>query len=354
MQRKHIFWQEIKITLFVVISVFLSGILIGLLMPNFFKILILQATSHKFTSIMMGANSIWSLGVRIFINNFSVALILFGCSFIFFIPTIILLTNGLIIGVFLELAYNLDSLQPGMFITTILSLLPHGIFEISAFLLSAVLGINLALKLIFGRKILSPQKRFSALITYIKKFIFIILPLLVIAALFEVTISDYIINSLDKRYQQKYIDDNLKINLNKAFLVKNNCHLANAINENNSKLTVSYLEIGPAIYDQELLAIYKSISTLPHWQEIYECNGNYLKVTVYQQKDYPAEQALIKQMAILEKVNYHLKQLPNNIYQATKQSKSIFFTIRSSQGKTLIFFWEGENPEILTKLVSLV
>ena len=105
--------------------------------------------------------------------------ILFG-----FVPVVIAMANGYVLGYVSKLATK------GGGILVLWKLLPHGIFELFAVLVSLGLGLGLGAKLVVYSNQSKSFKEFllnlkKELILCIKTFICVILPLLVIAAIIE-------------------------------------------------------------------------------------------------------------------------------------------------------------------------
>ena len=117
----------------------------------------------------------------IFINNLTVAAMLVLTGFLLIVPPFIVFANGLIMGIVISVLVRETS--PA---AITMALLPHGIFEITAILIAAGLGILIALRI--TRNILEPDwktlMKNSALL-----FVSVIMPLLLIAAVAEMTIS---------------------------------------------------------------------------------------------------------------------------------------------------------------------
>jgi len=126
--------------------------------------------------------------IRLFINNLEACVLLFLGGASFGILTIFVLTlNGILIGSILEIVHQDHSI---VFVAA--AILPHGIFEIPAFILSASLGILLAQSLIaewyHGRDAAGEAWGFARL------FIMYVIPLVVIAAFVEAFITPIIIH----------------------------------------------------------------------------------------------------------------------------------------------------------------
>jgi stage II sporulation protein M len=121
--------------------------------------------------------NLWETISLIFFNNSRASLtaIISGISF-GIIPLMIIFSNGYLIG----FVSNLVARESSIF--ELWRLLPHGILEIPAVLISLGMGLKLGVKLL--RK---PNKKefFSDLNSSLRTFVLIILPLLVVAAIIE-------------------------------------------------------------------------------------------------------------------------------------------------------------------------
>ncbi|MEI6839884.1 MAG: stage II sporulation protein M [Methanomicrobiales archaeon] len=127
------------------------------------------------------------LFVSLFLNNFQACLLLFLGGATFGVVTLfILLTNGLIIGSIVELVRE----QQGT-VFVFVAILPHGIFEIPAFILSGALGLLLAKSLWnewngAGDAVVEATHHGLKFITYV-------IPLVLLAAFVEAFITPEII-----------------------------------------------------------------------------------------------------------------------------------------------------------------
>jgi len=126
--------------------------------------------------------------VHLFFNNLEVCLLLFLGGASFGILTIFIMSlNGILIGAIMEIVRKDHSVA---FVAA--AILPHGIFEIPAFILSGALGIMLAQSLIaewyFGTDTNTDAQKFARL------FILYALPLIAIAAFIEAFITPIVIH----------------------------------------------------------------------------------------------------------------------------------------------------------------
>ena len=106
--------------------------------------------------------------------------------FIFF-TVLSLALNGFMIGI--VLGFGKVTTGASIIKTLILGILPHGIFELPALIISMSMGIYLCLNLtmkIFGR---GKEKISKILLEYVRLFISVILPMILIAGLIEAYIT---------------------------------------------------------------------------------------------------------------------------------------------------------------------
>lgn len=132
----------------------------------------------------------------LFLNNLFASLQIMIFGILLGIPTLLsLFANGAIIG---GVAANLgDGPIPSLAFLA-LGILPHGIFELPAFLTSAAFGLKLGFHLVFPL----PQKRRWESLKFIWKEFFTILPLilllLIIAAIIEILVTPMLIQLILK------------------------------------------------------------------------------------------------------------------------------------------------------------
>ena len=110
-------------------------------------------------------------------NNISVSAagVFFG-ALIGIVPFVVALSNGYVLGYVFKIVINNGG------IGSLWKILPHGIFELPAILISLGLGLKLGTSFFIKK----PGKEFlRRLLLSIKVFIFIIIPLLIIAAIIE-------------------------------------------------------------------------------------------------------------------------------------------------------------------------
>ena len=169
------FLKEIKSHIFIISLIFFGSILIGYLLPIFFVDFILNFIENvlKQTEGM----GFFNLFVFILLNNISTAF--FG------------MLAGILIGIFPVFNAFLNGYVVGFVINKtaevslgdiLIRILPHGVFEIPALIISLGLGLRL------GMFIFSKNKKKDlkySLENSLRVFLFIVVPLLVIAGIIE-------------------------------------------------------------------------------------------------------------------------------------------------------------------------
>jgi stage II sporulation protein M len=136
---------------------------------------------------MDGTNP-YDMCVKLFANNLQACILLFLGGATFGILTIFIMSlNGIVIGAIMEIVHKDHT---PLFVAA--ALLPHGIFEIPAFIISGALGILLAQSLIaewYG----SGDSSIAAY-SYGRLFLTVVLPLVIIAACVEAFITPVVIH----------------------------------------------------------------------------------------------------------------------------------------------------------------
>ncbi len=130
------------------------------------------------------------LAVKLFLNNLAACLLLFlGGASLGVVTVLILSVNGLLIGAVTELVRQ----QQGMLYIAA-ALLPHGIFEIPAFLIAGGLG------LLLGRELIDEWQgggdAAAGAVPLARLFLRVVVPLLAVAAAVEAFITPAILSMI--------------------------------------------------------------------------------------------------------------------------------------------------------------
>jgi len=194
MQKKNPAWGAIKKYLPFVIFLFYISFIAGVLFVNFYP----EAAQESFFKITEAFSFLFELGpleigLFIFFNNLIKVFLFMILGVLFAIPTIFfLMVNGWTLGYVAGIMYpHLGG--EGLF----LSLFFHGIFELAALFIGAAVGVWFGVKSYneVKRKKLLTSEIFSAMKSSIFSsfniFLYVITPLLLIAAIIETIIIFY-------------------------------------------------------------------------------------------------------------------------------------------------------------------
>lgn len=167
--------KESKKYIFIITGIFLISILMGIIFPTFFTEKILEILKEMLL-IFEGKNLPETISL-IFLNNARASLfsILLGIMF-GILPILSAIFNGYLVG----FVINQVVAEAGWLV--IWRLLPHGIFELPAVLISMGLGLRIGIDLFKKNPKKLLKRNFNK---SMKLFLRIILPLLILAAIIE-------------------------------------------------------------------------------------------------------------------------------------------------------------------------
>ncbi|MEM4425530.1 MAG: stage II sporulation protein M [Candidatus Nezhaarchaeales archaeon] len=166
----------------------------------FLGIFIGYSSAHSLKSLVEDLEYLFSpltgfppimLTVVVLVNNFIKTFLFMLLGILFAIPTVFFaLINGVILG---ALGFFVAEEKGVLFLLT--GLLPHGIFEIPALLISCALGIGIGMSVVrrIRRKDVSIG---SVVISCIKAYFKIVMPLLVLAAFIEIYVTPLLLQQL--------------------------------------------------------------------------------------------------------------------------------------------------------------
>jgi stage II sporulation protein M len=175
-------WKFLKDSKFYFLSIlvlFFVSIAIGFIFPVFFQDFIkrfVEETLKKTEGL-----GFFQLFVFILLNNLTTAFIgiIFGLVLGVF-PVVLTLLNGYVLGFIANKAVGVAGAS------VLLRLLPHGVFEIPALIIA--LGLGLRAGTFIFRKNRTRETFFSEFENSLRVFLFVVLPLLFIAALIETSL----------------------------------------------------------------------------------------------------------------------------------------------------------------------
>lgn len=169
------FLKESKNYLIFIAILFLASLLLGLILPIFFQEMIMNFIKQ----VVIQTKDLNFLQLFFFIlqNNLLTAFsgLILGVVF-GIIPVFFTILNGYVLGFVMNKVAYVD-------ILSVFKVLPYGIFELSAVIISLALGLRLGMFIFRKRK--NKKVFYSDMENYFRIFLFIVIPLLVVAALIE-------------------------------------------------------------------------------------------------------------------------------------------------------------------------
>lgn len=147
----------------------------------------LKAFGNPVFSYLQSLSPFW-LFVGIFLNNFVKTFLVVALGFLFgIVPLYFIYVNGLLLGIVLAYAQSQSKI-----ILALASILPHGVLEIPALLISVSYGLWLGIE--FYRWIRYRKNFRESYLYALKKYFIVVFPLLLVAALVEAYITPLVIS----------------------------------------------------------------------------------------------------------------------------------------------------------------
>ncbi|MFH1781297.1 MAG: stage II sporulation protein M, partial [Patescibacteria group bacterium] len=360
------FWQdfsaEYKITWAVLGGLMVIGVGIGFFLPNDLKIIFLEQIFDKFSGLLEGVSTTWQLALSIFWNNLVVSFYLFMLGVTLIVPGLIILSNGLMIGIFFDYLVRLETMEPGILITSFVALLPHGIFEIPAFIMAAGLGTNLLIKLIFPKKFIKDKSRKRVLLDMVLRYAFIIIPLFFVAALVEAYLSPYVSNKVNdafkNRAQTQYLSEDLP---DKVELAKNSCTIISeqAIVPDDLSETSSIDQIR-LIFDESTYRDLGRFSRVNKYSENYLCSNKLMQVRIWEIDDEGLKAYLDIQKEIFDGLDYSIEKIElgnedetKGLFKLISGDNPYYFGYTKKSDNTYMFInYYGDDEELIKNFVT--
>ncbi len=357
---KQLFSGMIKLykwPVLVLVIVFLMSMLLGTVLPLDIKIIVLDAIGQKFDDILNGADTQIALTGRIFENNLIVAVIAYLLGFTIILPILLMITNGIIMGLFLSLLYRVDAMTPGVFLRSIISLVPHGIFELSAFFLASALSIMTVIKILFTKLIEPHKTRRQFWYESMLRFTIIIVPLLIVAGFTEVFVSNRVGDVVSSWVTKSHYSDSEKILLNNTFLSEHDCLLqpAELSALDTRPLGESLTATARVVYNQSLYDLLRQRKTISYWEEEYYCdNDEVISIQAWPANQWSAIQAQELQAAIFTEANLPIKTIKDTPYIITTEIGSItyYLGVFNYGTSTVMITWNADNARLYKELLD--
>lgn len=342
----------------ILVLVFLISMLLGLVLPLDAKVFVLNTIGEKFQSIIGEADTQLELTGSIFRNNLLVASIAYLLGFTITLPLLIMISNGMIMGLFLGLLYRTDAITPGMFVRSFVSLVPHGIFELTAFFLASALSIMVTLKCIFTKRIEPHKTRVQFFYESIMRFVIVIIPLLIIAGFVEVYVSNGIGDLVTRWTTKQQFAASEQIDMDQTFLAEHGCLLQPTSFEplDSRPLSESLTATARVVYNPTIYTLLLDRKTIPYWEEEYYCNEEtVISVQAWPSNQWSIDQALELQTKILSEAQLPFSTVKNNpqVMEITLEDMPYYIGVFEHQSSTVLLTWNSDNKQLYKKLLGI-
>lgn len=341
----------------ILVIVFLLSMIVGAVLPLDIKVIVLDAIGQKFDAIIGGADTQIALTGRIFENNLLVAIIAYVLGFTVTLPLLLMVTNGIITGLFLSLLYRIDAMTPGIFVRSIVSLIPHGIFELSAFFLASALSIMVILKCIFTKSIEPHKTRLRFWYESMLRFTVIIVPMLVIAGFMEVYVSNQVGDHVGSWLTTSRYTDDEKVVLNNSFLSEHGCLLErNGLDGFDTRpLGESLTATARVVYNESLYGLLKERKSISYWEEDYYCNNDkVISVQAWPANQWSTSQAQELQTSIFAEANLPIETIKDSPYIISTEVDAItyYLGVFNYGTSTVMITWNADNKRLYQELLD--
>jgi len=175
--------------IFIIYVIFFLSLANGYLMAIQDQAASRQMVEHLFSGFGFAKNlTTFQLFLFILANNSAKAFLVILFGFLFgIVPIFFVFTNAELIGVVIAVFGAREG-----FLKVVLSLLPHGIFEIPAVLIASGYGLWLGVR--FYRRLRYKEPFMEAFWFSMRKYFTVVLPLLLLAAFIEAYITTFLVN----------------------------------------------------------------------------------------------------------------------------------------------------------------
>lgn len=304
-----------------------AALIVGFVLPNDTKIMLLTEIFGKFTDILEGVQTKLQLALAIFLNNLEVSALLFALGITVIAPVLMVIGNGLMIGIFFDFIVRLEALEPGILLSSMVGVFPHGIIEIPAFVLTASLGIALLIKLVAPNKFIPGKSRSRVLLDMVLRYALILLPLFLLAAFVEAYVSPLLSSKVDDLFSARFQDEELaQYGPDKVVLAEMNCTPAgtgNIVPE--SMLSSSSAEQIKVIFNERIFRQIESYREIPKHTESYVCGGSGLQIRMLEMNYPDFIDYVALQREIFRELGHDTEEAADGLIKVSRDDSHYYF-----------------------------
>ncbi|MBU0731815.1 stage II sporulation protein M [Patescibacteria group bacterium] len=303
------------------------ALIVGFVLPNDFKITLLTEIFGKFTHILEGVQTTFQLALAIFLNNLEVSALLLVLGITVVVPILVVVSNGLMIGIFFDFIVRLEAIEPGILLSSIIGVIPHGIIEIPVFVFTASFGVALLIKLIAPKKFIPNKSRSRVLLDIVLRYLLIVLPLFLLAAFIEAYISPLLSNKIDDTLSARFQNEQLaEYGPDKVLLAQKNCtevHEENVVPD--SMLSSSSQEQLRIIFDEKIFKQIEAYRNVPKYTESYICGEEGLQIRIMELNYTEFIDYIAMQKQVFRELGYDIEEIDEGLLKLSKEDVSYYY-----------------------------
>lgn len=303
------------------------SLVVGFVLPNDLKIALLTEIFGKFSDILEGVQTNFQLAIAVFLNNLEVSAILFVLGITVLVPILMVVANGLMIGIFFDFIVRLEALEPGILLSSIAGVLPHGVIEIPAFVITASLGIALLIKLAAPSKFIPDKSRRRVLLDMVLRYLIVLLPLFLLAAFIEAYISPLLSQKIDATFSIRFQSEELaEFGPDEIVLAQMNCTKAEGqpiVPE--SMLSSSAQEQLNIIFDEKIFKQIEAFRNLPKYTQTYQCGEEGMQIRLMETNYTNFIDYIAMQKQVFRELGYDIEEVDEGLLKLAKEDNSYYY-----------------------------
>ncbi len=341
----------------IVVCLLFLGFLSAFILPNDIKLEQLIAIMDKYAEIGKSSHPEF---IAIFLNNLYAATITIIFGFLLIVPIVTAFFMGFTIGIFLDMFHRLSIISGQDFLfSSLVALIPHGIIEIPAVLLSVMLSLSWGLKLFSKRALLSQITRKEFTKKIFLTYILICIPMLFFAAIIESTITPFLIERTSAPLEAKTPPP-----------VSSSCIVQRAdlqgieknVIEENATVREGFVEtqsLAILLYDDTTFTSLKQTKALGTTTKKFIFSKDTdatLSVAKYRSEEEAKKQIQLYEhiLNLMEKHDPTIKtRKENNVYTIQKKDKYILETFAQKNQYMYALQYAKDDKEVFKKIVEL-
>ena len=349
------FASEYRVIWGILFGLMAIALLIGFILPNDIKIMLLTEIFVKFSQILEGVQTSFQLAIAIFLNNLEVSAILFVLGITVVVPILVVIGNGLMIGIFFDFIIRLEALEPGILISSIIGVIPHGIIEIPIFVITASLGVGMFIKLIAPRKFIPKKSRSRVLLDIVLRYLVIILPLFLLAAFIEAYISPIVSNKINDAVSGRFQNEQLaEFAPDPVMLAKKGCTdvLGGNIIPDNLFSTSSEEQI-KIIFDEKIFKQLDSYRNVSKYSINYICGNDGLQISLWEFNDSVMIDYITMQKGIFRDLGYDIEEVKDDLFKIIYDDSFYYYGyIKVEDGIYMTVTYFGQDEALIKSLLK--